>query len=193
MCSLKGSGQESSHKGLIFLGLENSKTEGRALLKDPVCGGMGGPWVWGYTQMPGGRGLDTTTFVSGPNGIPERTEQDPWASCLAFGPRFSPDFSLLQALPTGASPAPTSPTGFGSQTLGGGYSREALLSSQVTALDGRAGSQPQADWPQVSQDCFPCTHPGPSCLFLGTPPSSETPGRESVSTEALSARMGSGS
>lgn len=140
------------------------------MLKDPVCGGVGGPWVWGYTQMPGGRGLDTTTFVSGPNGIPERTEQDPWASCLAFGPRFSPDFSLLQALPTGASPAPTSPTGFGSQTLGGGYSREALLSSQVTALDGRAGSQPQADWPQVSQDCFPCTHPGPSCLFLGTPP-----------------------
>lgn len=54
--------------------------------------------------MPGGRGLDTTAFVSGPNGIPERTERDPWASCLAFGPRFSPDSSLVQALPIGTSP-----------------------------------------------------------------------------------------
>lgn len=131
-------------------------------------------WVWEYIHMPRGRGLDTTTFVSEPNGMPERTKQDPWASCLAFGSRFSPDFSLLQALPTGASPAPTSPTGFGSQTLGGGCSRfscpgRPCLAARVTALDGRAGSQSQADWPQVSQDCFPCTHSGPSCLFLGPP------------------------
>lgn len=116
--------------------------------------------------MPGGRGLDTTAFVSGPNGIPERTERDPWASCLAFGPRFSPDSSLVQALPIGASPAPTSPPGFGSQTLGGTCSRlscpgRSCLASRVTALDGRAGSQPQPDWPQVSQECFPCTHSGP--------------------------------
>lgn len=112
-------GQESSPEGLIFLGLENAKTEGRAWLKDLVCDGVGCPG-FGNTHMPGGRGLDTTAFASGPDGISERTERDPWASSLAFGPRFLPDFSLLPALLTGVSPAPTSPAGFGSQTLGGG-------------------------------------------------------------------------
>ena len=88
--------------------------------------------------------------VSGPNETPERTEQGPLNSYLISGLGFSPDLCLARALPTGASPVPTSLARFSSQTLREGCSRISYpgmpcLAAMATAFDKRAWSQPQPD------------------------------------------------
>lgn len=125
--------------------------------------------------------------VSGPNGTPERTEQGPLTSCLVSGPGILGGFGWHRICPQGPFLCP--PTSLASAPR---FSER--KAPGFPALGGPAQPSGFSSRSQrLAKTVSPAPIQGPGACSLSPRHSSETPGRESVSTEALSTRSPKGS